>query len=140
MPVSNGWKLITPELLEALPDRQGVFELGSLVRSVVFIGGDADAGLRSMVREALAEPRLRMRARCLRFELTDDPRGRANQLVAEYRAAHGGALPAEQPRGSAPLLSLSAAPVEGRVTRPRLQPARAATDCDPSFLRIRTVA
>jgi len=141
MAIESAWQPLTKAAVDALPDAMAVFELGSLVRNVLYIGGDPGEGLRSAVRRALDDPRLRLRARCLRWEPTPDPRGRASELLARYRAAHGGDAPAEQPQRSAAVrvfLPLSGeTPPPSRRT-PSAPPARA--DAAPSFLRIRTVA
>ena len=98
MAIESAWQPLTPAVLDALPDAMAVFELGSLVRSVLYIGGDPNEGLRAAVRRALADTRVHLRAHCLRWQSTSDPRGSAAQLLAQYRAAHGGASPVEQPR------------------------------------------
>jgi hypothetical protein len=66
MAIGSTWQPLTPNAIEALPDAPAVFELGSLVRSVLFIGGDAGDGLRAAVHRALADPRLRLMAHCVR--------------------------------------------------------------------------
>jgi hypothetical protein len=137
MAIGSTWQPLTPNAIEALPDAPAVFELGSLVRSVLFIGGDAGDGLRAAVHRALADPRLRLMAHCVRWELSSDPRAHAAQLLAGYRATHGGAAPTAQPRSAPSVRSLlpPAAPSEPRAaTAP--SPAFEA----PTFLRVRTVA
>ena len=139
MAIGTPWQPLTPTAIDALPDAMAVFEIGSLVRSVLFIGGDANEGLRAAVRRALDDPKLRLRARCIRWELTTDPRTRAANLLAAYRAAHEGASPAEQPRAAAATVHVflphpETAPANGdRLLAKR--PSAPAT-----FLRVRTVA
>lgn len=142
MAIGSAWQPLTPNALDGLPDAMAVFELGSLVRSVLYIGGDANEGLRASVARALADPRLRLRVRCVRWELTTDPRARAAQLLAGYRATHEGALPAEQPRQASSVRTLLPPAPEPRPSAP--PEALAATvngHAEPAtFLRVRTVA
>jgi len=92
MSTATRWRVITPSLLEELPDRPGVFEIGNLVRNVLFIGA-APAGLSAAIRETLREPRLLSRARCLRFEVTEEAEDLARERMTDYRRAHSGAPP-----------------------------------------------
>ena len=140
MAIGFAWQPLTPEVVDGLPEAMAVFEIGSLVRSVLFIGGDANEGLRSCVRRALDDPRLRLRARCLRYELTADPRARVGHLLAAYRSTHDGALPAEQPRGGATVHSLLPVSAEPRAVPMPAEPATAHALEAASFLRVRTVA
>jgi hypothetical protein len=140
MAIGSAWLPLTKHVVDMLPEATAVFEIGSLVRSTLLIGGDPSETLREAVQRALDDPRLRLRARCLRYELTTDPRGRAGQLLADYRAAHGGALPSEQPRLGARIHALP--PVVD--PRPTVLAAEAAPAKRPvetvTFLRARTVA
>jgi len=143
------WQPLTPASIASLPETMAAFQIGSLVRTVLYIGGDPDEGLRTAVRRALASPRLRLRAHCIRWEATPDPRGRAADLLATHRATHQGASPAEQPR-SAPgvRVFLPMAPeahpgAAGLRAVPTPQTSAIATKRAPaaaSFLRVRTVA
>jgi len=139
MAIESAWQPLTPTAVEALPDAMAAFEIGSLVRSVLYIGGDPNEGLRDAVRRALADPRLRLRAHCLRWEPTTDPRGRAAQLLARYRACHGGVAPSEQPRASTVRVFLPATP-EAQPTGSRVLPGAKRPAAPATFLRIRTVA
>jgi hypothetical protein len=137
MAIGSTWQPLTATAVDALPDAPAVFELGSLVRSVLFIGGDASEGLRAAVLRALADPRLRLQARCLRWELSGDPRTHAAQLLAGYRATHDGAVPAAQPRSASTVRTLPAPPAE---PRPSVRGATPAAPAPATFLRVRTVA
>ena len=149
MTMDARWQPLTPATIASLPETMATFEIGSLVRTVLYIGGDPNEGLRTAVRRALESPRLRLRAHCIRWEATTDPRERAAEFLAAHRAAHGGAAPAEQPRPSPAVRVFLPLPQEGRpaaVPSPAARPAPAAvpaTKRSPaaaSFLRIRTVA
>lgn len=149
MTMEATWQPLTPASIASLPETMAAFQIGSLVRTVLYIGGDPNEGLRTAVRRALESPRLRLRAHCIRWEATADPRGRAADLLAAHRAAHGGASPAEQPR-SAPavrvFLPLAAeaqpgsATARGVLASPSNGPAAKRAPAAASFLRVRTVA
>ena len=139
MAIEAPWQPLTPTVIASLPEAMAAFEIGSLVRTVLYIGGDAEDGLRSVVRRALAAPKLRLRAHCIRWEATADPRGRAAELVAAHRAAHGGAAPAEQPRPVPGVRVFLPAAPEARPVPPRVPVAKRAPAA-ASFLRVRTVA
>src|SRR4051812_1576795 len=134
MAIGSAWQPLTPVTVDSLPDGAAVFEIGSLVRTVLYIGGDANEGLRASVRRALADPRLRLRARCVRWEYTTDPRARAAQLLAAYRATHEGAAPAEQPRATSSVRTL---PAPEHSTSPVLTAPLLGAD-PASFVRVRT--
>lgn len=95
--MNASWQPLVPGALDGLPDEPGVFELGTTVRSVLFVGAAEDQGLRTAVAEAIARGPLSARARCFRWEACADARGRQAGILDEYRRAHGGALPPEQP-------------------------------------------
>jgi hypothetical protein len=141
MAIAGQWQPLTPTVIASLPEAMAAFEIGSLVRTVLYIGGDPNEGLQSAVRRALATANLRLRAHCIRWELTTDPRGRSAELLAAHRAAHGGATPAEQPRSAPAVRVFLPAPAETRSA-----PAASALDTKKrspaaaSFLRVRTVA
>jgi len=140
MAIGSAWQPLTPTTVDSLPDAMAVFEIGSLVRSVLFIGGEANEGLRATVRRALADPRLRLRARCVRWEMTHDPRARAAHLLAAYRAAHDGASPSEQPRSVTTVRVFLPLAPESRLATPSAEPPPKRAAAPASFLRVRTVA
>lgn len=149
MTMEATWQPLTPASIASLPETMAAFQIGSLVRTVLYIGGDPNEGLRTAVRRALESPRLRLRAHCIRWEATPDPRGRAADLLAAHRAAHDGASPAEQPRpaqGVRVFLPMAAEAHPGSAalravpaSSPSALPAKRAPAA-ASFLRVRTVA
>lgn len=139
MAIEAQWQPLTPSAIASLPEAMAVFEIGSLVRTVLYIGGDPEEGLRSAVRRVLGTPRLRLRAHCIRWEVTTDPRGRAAELVAAHRAAHGGAGPAEQPR-PVPAVRVFLPSADARANPATAAPATKRSPAAASFLRVRTVA
>ncbi|MEY4950676.1 MAG: hypothetical protein RL698_2887, partial [Pseudomonadota bacterium] len=74
--LTGGWIALGRETVGGLPDRPGVFVLGTMVRSVLLVGVAEERGLRATVAEAIARGPLATRARCIRIELRDDPRPR----------------------------------------------------------------
>jgi hypothetical protein len=130
MTLSGEWRVITPGMVESLPDGPGVFALGSLVRSILVVGGDDELSLREAVERALANPRLRLRAHCIRIELAADPATRVREILAGYARAHGDRLPPEQPRAAAS----AATPVHRAIEAPRPNPLeRPRTRVAPSW-------
>jgi hypothetical protein len=149
MTMEATWQPLTPASIASLPEAMAAFQIGSLVRTVLYIGGDPSEGLRTAVRRALESPRLRLRAHCIRWEVTADPCGRAADLLAAHRAAHGGASPTEQPRpvpGVRVFLPLAAEAHSGSTAAravpapPSSAPAAKRAPAAASFLRVRTVA
>jgi len=141
MAIAGQWQPLTPTLIASLPEAMATFEIGSLVRTVLYIGGDPNEGLQSAVRRALATANLRLRAHCIRWELTTDPRGRAADLLAAHRAAHGGATPAEQPRPAPAVRVFLPAASEPRHAAPApVAESAKRAPAAASFLRVRTVA
>lgn len=139
MAIEAPWQPLTPTVVASLPEATAAFEIGSLVRTVLYIGGEPGEGLRSAVRRALTDPKLRLRAHCIRWETTPDPRAVAAELVAAHRAAHGGAAPAEQPRQPPSVRVFLPAPPEPQAT-PTIPAAAKRPAAAVRFLRIRTVA
>ncbi|HZR82622.1 MAG TPA: hypothetical protein VFD92_16125 [Candidatus Binatia bacterium] len=156
----DGWQTIRPGLVEELPDGPGVVVLGSLVRNVLFVA-NASEGIRAAVRSALSRPELRAQARCVKVEPSDEPAQRHAEILAAYRASHGGALPpvatpdladmsdvgrARSRRGTWPQPNGAVvARIDGaRAEAPRPEPTRSAparySIAEPTFLRVRTVA
>jgi hypothetical protein len=147
------WRTIRPGTVEELPDAPGVVVLGSLVRNVLFVA-DASEGIRAAVRSALSRPQLRGQARCLLVEPTDAAAERQAEILAAYRAAHGGELPPAQSSdppavaGDAeshaaetlPPLTIVSRREPARPAAHRAHPGRYAEGFAPTFLRVRTVA
>ena len=131
-----GWRVLSEEAVESLPEIPGVFTLGNLVRSVLLVSSDGGEGVRAAVRAALSRPEIRAQARCVRIEPSDDPARRQAEILGAYGAAHGGSLPPAQtldpPAARARALHLE------RSARPR--PARYPATGEATFLRTRTVA
>lgn len=130
MSSSEDWRVITPRLLEALPEGPGVFEIGNLVRTVLLVGA-AELGLRSGVRAALTSPALQSRAHCIRFELAEDPGRRASERLDDYRRAHHGMPPLAH--RTDPVARLVAPSRASRT--PRITPRRPDEAPATSFLR-----
>lgn len=130
--MANGtrWRVITPALLAELPEQPGIFEVGNLVRSILFIGA-ASGSLAEEIRRILVEPRMLSRAHCIRFEAIDEAEEVAQQRLAAYRREHAGALPYAQRQDAFTNL------IEGKRPTARALPlARPGRKAGPaSFLR-----
>lgn len=99
----RSWDVITPDLLDELPDRPGTVQIANLVRNVILIAA-APEGIGTAVRKALSCPGVFQQAHCLRFEISPEASARAEALLGAYRRKHGGlAPPAQQPTEKARL-------------------------------------
>lgn len=89
---------MVPALVAEAPASPGVYELATLVRTVVFIGS-ASESLSEALNQHMSQPatlhphfgRLYFRTAAL-----DDPEHGQSALLDEYRARHAGLLPAAQ--------------------------------------------
>jgi hypothetical protein len=91
------WKPMTPALIAEAPTCPGVYELGTLVRTVVFIG--AGENLSEALTDHLNAPAtLHPHFGRLYFRVAplDEPGATQVALIEEYRASHQGAFPAAQ--------------------------------------------
>ena len=99
MPIMfSPWKPMNPALVAEVPTCPGVYELATLVRTVVFIGA-AGESLNDALTEHLNTPAtLHPHFGRLYFRLVpmEDPEATQNALIEEYRASHNGAFPAAQ--------------------------------------------
>ena len=102
--MSAGWRVINPPLLDELPEGPGIFEIGNLVRSVLYVGA-APGGLAREIRAALTIPGLLTRAHCIRFEVADDAEAFAQRRLEDYRKVHAGRLPLGHRPGPLPGLA-----------------------------------
>jgi hypothetical protein len=92
------WKPMTPAMLADVPPCPGVYELATLVRTVVFIGA-ANENLNGALTQHLNAPAtLHPHFGRLYFRTVahDDPEHVQVELLDEYRARHAGALPSAQ--------------------------------------------
>lgn len=95
MPVKDEKKPFTELMLEAIPQRKGVYVLWDR-RQIVYVGVGADAGgLYSALTEHLRGERVpeARRIRDFQIEVCSHPVSRQTELIEEHRAAHG-SLPA----------------------------------------------
>ena len=124
------WLPLGPGTLDGVPESRGVFVLGTIVRSPLLVGVAEDRGLRSAVAEAVRGGPIARQARCFRFEACDDPRTRAEEILAAYRTAHEGRLlPAQgatRPERTAPVPSRRVEPATAPSPEPSARSTRPA--------------
>ena len=95
------WRPMTQAEVERVPACPGVFELATLVRTVVFIGA-APESLASALEQHLAlpagasGPRIASGRLYFRYRATEEVEQLQSDLLEEYRRHHGGALPPGQ--------------------------------------------
>jgi hypothetical protein len=92
------WKPMVPALVAEVPAAPGVYELGTLVRTVVFIGSAADNLSDALTQHLNAPATLHPHFGRLYFRTAalEDPEHGQAALLDAYRASHAGLLPAAQ--------------------------------------------
>ena len=92
------WKPMTPALIAEAPSCPGVYELATLVRTVVFIGAATESLSEALAAHLSVPPSLHANFGRLYFRVApvDEPEDAQGRLVEEFRASHGGAFPAAQ--------------------------------------------
>jgi hypothetical protein len=99
------WKPMTPALIAEAPNCPAVYELGTLVRTVVFIGA-ADGDLHQTLNQHLSVPQTlhpHLGRLYFRFAPHDEPEGTRAVLLEEFRTSHAGALPVAQQNQPTPM-------------------------------------
>lgn len=94
----SAWKPMVPGLVAEAPTCPGVYELGTLVRTVVFIGTAEENLNEALARHLNAPATIHPQIGGLYFRTVaiDDPDHVQVELLDEYRRSHGGAAPAAQ--------------------------------------------
>lgn len=94
----SSWKPMVPAVVAEAPACPGVYQLSTLVRTIVFIGAACDDLSATLARHLNAPATLHPHLGHLYFRIAplEDPEQVQSELLEEYRARHGGALPAAQ--------------------------------------------
>ena len=88
---------MVPALLADVPPSPGVYELGTLVRTVVFIGAAPENLSETLTQHLNAPAALPHFGRLyFRHAALEDPDHGQTALLDAYRASHAGSLPAAQ--------------------------------------------
>ena len=93
----SAWRPLIPAETEQAPDCSGVFELATLVRTVVFIGA-APESLGATLAQHLVLPgtlHLQMGRLYFRYQTAEEPEQTQLDLLEEYRRTHGSLPPAQ---------------------------------------------
>jgi hypothetical protein len=92
------WKPMIPTLIADAPASPGVYQLATLVRTVVFIGAAQENLSESLNVHLNAPATLHPHFGKLYFRVAplDAPESAQGGLLEEYRASHGGAMPPAQ--------------------------------------------
>ena len=99
------WRRLNPDIVADLPEAAGVFEVGNLVRTVVYIGA-ADGNLRARLAVlAIEQAKLPACAggHYFRYELTPREQETLATRLTAYREEHAGELPAGNREARRPL-------------------------------------
>jgi len=92
------WRPLMPTEVERVPESPGVYELATLVRTVLFIGAATESLSAELTHHlnVASAPLLRSGRVYFRYRATDEPIQGQNEMLADYTARHGGALPPAQ--------------------------------------------
>src|SRR5262249_46145457 len=92
------WKPMVPALIAEAPVGPAVYELGTLVRTVVFIGSAPENLSETLTQHLNAPATLHPHFGRLYFRhaVLEDPDHGQRMLLDAYRACHAGSLPAAQ--------------------------------------------
>ena len=101
----SSWKPLVPVAITEAPTCPGVYQLATLVRTVVFIGAAPTNLSETLAQHVNAPATLHPHLGPLYFRLAplESPEHAQSELLEEYRARHGGALPAAQMTQPPPL-------------------------------------
>jgi hypothetical protein len=96
---------MVPAVVADTPASPGIYQLATLVRTVVFIGAAAESLSETLTLRLSAPATLHPHLGRLYFRVAplEDPEQTQTELLDAYRACHGGALPAAQMTQPAPL-------------------------------------
>ena len=92
------WKPMVRAVVAEAPASPGVYQLATLVRTVVFIGAAADSLSETLTLHLNAPATLHPHLGHLYFRIVplENPEHTQAELLGEYRGSHGGSLPAAQ--------------------------------------------
>jgi hypothetical protein len=102
-PETNTWKPLSQDVVAEVPETPAVFEVGSLVRTVLYIAaaqGNLRARLNQLIQEMQTLPRT-TGGYYFRYDVAPKEDEALASRLARYRAQHGGLLPTanrQQPR------------------------------------------
>src|SRR3954447_1072287 len=92
------WRPLSVAEIEKVPESSGVYELATLVRTVLFIGA-APENLSAEIAQHLTvatAPLVRSGSLYFRFRPADEALNLQSEMLADYTARHNGALPPAQ--------------------------------------------
>ena len=92
---TTSWRRLTPDTVADMPEAGAVFEVGNLVRTVLYIGA-AEGNLRARLA-ALSLEQTKLPASAgghyFRYQATEHESEALARRLAAYREGHGGELP-----------------------------------------------
>jgi len=90
------WRPLVPDALAELPERPGVYQLATLVRTVVYIGAATNLAASLAQHVSLAGGPFSVGRRYFRFVELERPETVQRQLLVDFERSHQGALPGAQ--------------------------------------------
>ena len=94
----SSWHPLAEAEVASLPDSPGVFEVATLVRTVLLIGAAPESLVTTLTRQLDTPGTVRAQAGRLYFRCyaTEESERLQGELLQEYRTLHGGELPPAQ--------------------------------------------
>lgn len=99
------WRRLTPDIIAEVPEAAAVFEVGNLVRTVLYIGA-AEGNLRARLATiSVEQTKLPPSAGgyYFRYEVAEHEADALAQCLTSYRESHGGNLPTGNREAPRPL-------------------------------------
>jgi hypothetical protein len=92
------WKPMIPAVVADAPTCPGVYELGTLVRTVVFIGAADDSLSETLARHLTVPQTLHSHVGRLYFRVAplEEPERTRAALLEQFQTSHAGSLPSAQ--------------------------------------------
>ena len=92
------WRPLCVAEIEKVPESPGVYELATLVRTILFIGAATESLTTELAHHLNVQtaPLVRSGSLYFRFRPSDEPLQLQNDMLADYTARHNGALPPAQ--------------------------------------------
>jgi hypothetical protein len=96
MTTFSQWRPLLPSEIESVPAGPAVYELATLVRTIIYIGTATDLGEALTRHLARAGTLSAPGRRYFRYVATEHPEQMQRQLLADYQRTHQGTSPVAQ--------------------------------------------
>jgi len=102
------WRPLVPAEIAGLPESPGVFEIATLVRSLIHVGAASESLVCTLTRYIETPGHMHSHTGGLyfRYSRVEDPGRLQAELLGTYRERHGGLLPPAQEASDTPSRAL----------------------------------